>query len=199
MNQPGSASQFQAPNKRRTYYIKRAFQRTFILQFCSLIVFGCGLFGVFLYFYSSRALMTAFIDSRLRVMSTSDFLMPALGMGALFVTALVTIIAALRLLIFSHRIAGPLYRLEKSAETIGAGDLSLRVRLRSADQLQDLAHSMDEMVSDLRTRVQAIKKQTERLDKLTSGSNASLGREELLKELKDIQARLDEQVRHFQV
>lgn len=185
-------------NQRRNYYIKRPFQRSFILQFCSLIVFACILFGTFLYFYSTRALTTAFIDSRLRVMSTSDFLMPALGLSALFVTALATIIAAARLLIFSHKIAGPLYRFEKSVETIGAGNLNLRVRLRSQDQLQDLAHAMDEMAGDLKMRIQAIKAQVDRLGRVTAGNGGS-AQAELLKELKDIQARLDEQVRHFQV
>ena len=187
-------------NQRRSYYIKRPFQRSFILQFCSLMGFGCVLFAAFLYFYSTRTLTTAFVNSRLRVMSTSDFLMPALGLSALFVTALVTIAAAARLLIFSPRIAGPLYRLEKSAETIGAGNLNLHVRLRSKDQLQDLARSMDEMAADLRVRIQAVKEQTNRLGRLAAGSGGQApGREELLKEIKDIQARLDEQIQHFQV
>ncbi len=195
-----SSEQNKSPqNKRRNYYIKRPFQRSFILQFCLLIVAGCGLFGTFLYFYSRSTLTTAFIDSRLRVMSTSDFLMPALGMSALFVTALVTLAAAARLLIFSHRIAGPLYRLEKSVETIGTGNLNLRVRLRSQDQLQDLAQSMDGMAADLRTRIQAMKEQIDRMGRITAIGSLGAGREELLKELKDIQSRLDEQVRHFQV
>src|SRR3989338_2106674 len=187
-------------NQRRNYYIKRPFQRSFILQFCSLIIFACILFGAFLYVYSTRALTTVFIDSRLRVMSTSDFLMPALGLSALLVTAIATVIAAARLLIFSHKIAGPLYRFEKSGETIGAGNLNLRVRLRSQDELQDLAHAMDEMAADLKVRIQAIKEQVDRLGRMTAGSSGGgPGQAELLKELKDIQARLDEQVRHFQV
>lgn len=184
-------------NQRRNYYIKQRFQRSFIIQFCFLIGIGCVLFTVFLYFYSRSTLTTAFINSRLQVMSTSDFLMPAFGMSAIFVTALVTLAAGARLLIFSHRIAGPLYRLEKSAETIGTGNLSLRVRLRSQDQLQDLAQAMDEMAGDLRGRIQAMKEQIDRLGRITGGAGPS--REELLKELKDIQSRLDEQVRHFQV
>ena len=186
-------------NQRRNYYIKGAFQRNFILQFCALIGLACFLFAGFLYFYSNQTLTTAFVDSRLRVMSTSDFLMPALGMSVLLVTVLATILAAARLLIFSHRIAGPLYRLEKSAETIGAGNLNLRVRLRSEDQLQDLAQSMDDMVGDLKVRIQAIKEQSDRLGRLTVQTSPGTESEELFKKLKDIQARLDEQIRHFQV
>ena len=59
---------------------------------------------------------------------------------------------------------------------------------------------MDDMAADLRVRIQAIKEQTDRLGRLTSGSGGQgLGRDDLLKEIRDIQARLDEQVRHFQV
>ena len=130
-------------------------------------------------------------------MSTADFLLPAIGLTALLMTALTTFLAATRLLLFSHQIAGPLYRLEKTAKEIGAGDLNIKIRLRAKDQLQDLARSMDEMAADLRGRLQKIRQETDRLKQVTqSGSSIP---PEVLKQLGEIQARLDEQVSHFQV
>ncbi len=186
-------------NLRRQYYIKRPFQARFILQFSGLIVLGCLLFTGALYFYSARTLTTAFVHSRLTIMSTSDFLLPALGITALIVTASVTFFAAARLLMFSHQIAGPLYRLEKSAEQVGGGRLNFRVQLRSKDQLQDLAKSMDEMVSDLRVRMQKIKHETDRLKEVAGQASKVSGSQEWAKTLSDIQNKLDEQVSYFQV
>ena len=186
--------------RRRQYYIKPSFQRRFILQFCALVILSCVVFGTALYLYSTRTLTTAFFHSKLRVMSTADFLLPALGFTTVIVTALVAVAAAVRVLFFSHQIAGPLYRLEKTARAIGNGDLSLQVRLRSGDELQDFARSMDTMVTELRTQVQQIKELTQQLRQLVLQAKHNTAMpEELLKALQDTQGRLDEAIGRFRV
>jgi methyl-accepting chemotaxis protein len=185
-------------NQRREYFIKKPFQTYFIFQYCSLIILGCVLLAGALYYYSGRTLTTAFVDSRLKVMSTAEFLFPAFGLAALAIVVAVTFLAAMRLMFFSHKIAGPIYRLEKSAEGVKAGELGINIRLRSKDELQDLARTMDEMVTDLRDRIHKIRQETQRLRAVTAqANNASLPPQELLKELGDIQNKLDEQVDHF--
>jgi methyl-accepting chemotaxis protein len=196
----GSQPESLNPNRRRQYYIKRPFQRRFITQFSGLVILGCVTFALALYIYSSQTLTTAFIDSRLRVMRTADFLLPALFFTALVVTTVIAVAAALRLLLLSHQIAGPLYRLEKTAEAIGGGNLNLQVRLRSKDELQDFAEAMSAMIRDLRTQVQQIKNQNERLKVMVERANkAATLPQSLIKELKDAQGQLDQAVNHFQV
>ncbi len=187
-------------NRRRQYYIKRPFQRRFIFQFLAFIAVGCAAFGVSVYLYSKQTLTTAFFESKLRVMSTSDFLLPALIVTALAVTAGVAFAAAFRLLLFSHKIAGPLYRLEKTAEAVGSGKLNLNVRLRSDDELQELARSMDVMVGDLRSRALAIKNQNERIRNLiVQADKIPAIPKDLLQAFKEAQKGLDEAASHFQV
>ncbi len=53
----------------------------------------------------------------------------------------------------SHKIAGPVYRFEKSAEIISKGDLSLRIKLRKGDELQDLADAFNKMTESLENLV----------------------------------------------
>ena len=188
------------PNRRKQYYIKRPFQRRFMIQFSALVILGCVTFGIALYLYSAQTLTTAFIDSRLRVMRTADFLLPALFLSAFVVTSVIAIAAAVRLLLLSHQIAGPLYRLEKTAEAIGGGNLNLQVRLRSKDELQDFAEAMSGMIRELRTQVLQIKNQNERLKVMIERANSeSTLPPSLLKELKDAQGQLDLAVSHFQV
>ncbi len=196
------SDQAQAPKfARRQYYIKRPFQRRFILQFVFFVVMGSLLFSLALYLYSRQTLTTAFIDSRLRIMSTGEFFLPAFGITTLCVTGMVSVLAAFRFLFFSHQIAGPLYRFEKCAQKIKEGDLNLRVKLRSTDELHDLAQAMDAMVVDLHARLQTIRHETARLRQvlMEAGRGEPAKSSDLLKLLEDIESKLEEQVSHFQV
>lgn len=53
------------------------------------------------------------------------------------------ILAVLFLLRYSLRIAGPAFRLERALRELGAGDHTLRVRLRPGDELQNLASTVN--------------------------------------------------------
>jgi len=59
----------------------------------------------------------------------------------------------LAVIYLTHKIAGPLYRFEKSMEVVGQGDLTHVVRTRRGDELKDLEVSFNEMIKNLRQRV----------------------------------------------
>ncbi len=52
-------------------------------------------------------------------------------------------------LYLTHRVAGPLYRLEQSAQELKKGNLYLRIRLREGDDLQELAEALNASVKNL--------------------------------------------------
>lgn len=186
--------------RRRKKYINPPFQNQFIFQFVALLVLGFVAFGFSLYFYSQQTLTTAFIHSKLRVMNTGQFLLPALILMMLVVTAVVSFILSIRLLLFSHRIAGPLYRLEKSAEAVGRGDLALKIKLRDGDQLQEVARAMDGMVQDLRSRALRVQKQSERLREILLRTEQTPGfPKDILQSLLDTQRELGQVVSTFRL
>lgn len=49
----------------------------------------------------------------------------------------------------THKIAGPLFRFQKSFHEIASGNLSLRVRLRKLDEAKDIAVTFNEMTQKL--------------------------------------------------
>lgn len=57
----------------------------------------------------------------------------------------------------SHRIAGPMYRFEKSAEAIRNGDLSVNFNIRKTDEMRETAVTLEEMVESLRKDIKEIK------------------------------------------
>ncbi len=67
--------------------------------------------------------------------------------------AIIVLFVGVLSIFVSHRIAGPVYRFEKSAKVIAEGDLSLRIRLRKGDELQELADAFNQMTESLESMV----------------------------------------------
>ena len=76
-----------------------------------------------------------------------------LAVRLLLITPLVILVS----IFLSHKIAGPIYRIEKFLKSIANGDLSAKLRLRKNDELQDLADAINEMTNDLENRVNKLK------------------------------------------
>lgn len=70
----------------------------------------------------------------------------------LYAATILLVLAALAVLhlLYSHRIAGPAYRLAQDAAKIAGGDLSANVRLRQCDNLMDMADSMNAVLRSYR-------------------------------------------------
>lgn len=151
--------------RRRNYFIKKEFQVKFILKFCFLIVVACFLMGGLVYFLSASTITTSFENLRLVVKSTKDFILPALLLSSIIAIILISLACILTVLFISHRIAGPLYRLERSMEKIAGGDLTLDTRLRKTDELKAIANSLNDLVSKLRESIEKSQKIIEELDK----------------------------------
>jgi len=79
---------------------------------------------------------------------------------------IIVIFVAILSIFVSHRIAGPVYRFEKSAKIIAEGDLSLRIRLRKGDELQELADAFNQMTESLESIVFNDRKVLKRLEKV---------------------------------
>ncbi|OFZ19087.1 MAG: hypothetical protein A2X94_10070 [Bdellovibrionales bacterium GWB1_55_8] len=68
-----------------------------------------------------------------------------LGLGSFGFVIVSSFIA----LVFSHRVAGPLYHFRKIFEEIRSGRTDLRIKLRPDDEFQDVAKSCNEMLDAL--------------------------------------------------
>lgn len=75
-----------------------------------------------------------------------------------------TILVAAAAIYFSHRIAGPIYRLEKDIlHMVAEADLTQQFRLRKNDELQELADALNSMVANLRAKLLADEQYQERI------------------------------------
>ena len=106
-------------------------------------------------------------------------------------------------LFVTHRFAGPIYRFERSAQTVASGDLTHRVSLRTGDELLELQDEFNRMVSNLQSKVQ---KDRALIAHLSSRLGAALknlpdedGSGKLREDLKSLRAELDHITAGFKV
>jgi methyl-accepting chemotaxis protein len=64
------------------------------------------------------------------------------------------LVAAVLAVFISHKIAGPMFRFERSLEAIANGDLHFQVNLRKSDEFKYLADKVNTMILQLRSKIQ---------------------------------------------
>lgn len=178
--------------RRRNYFIKKRFQLSFIAGFIILLLLESLLIAAFLVNLSNNTITTGYAGSVLKVERTSDFFLTSFTLGTFIVVGAMAISGMLIFIMLSHRIAGPLYRFEKTVKDIEMGDLTTRISLRKKDEMVVLKEALNTLVDSMDRRMARIKKEIHEI-RLFSAAKADpemLGRK--------ITA-LEEEVSHFKV
>ena len=139
---------------RRRYFINKAFQINIILHFVFLVIMGCSLSGLLIYYFMRHGLE---MESAAVIKNIMSMLIPTIIIAQVSV-CIVSLIATFYVVMFlSHRIAGPLYRLERIAEYVGEGNLEIRVGFREKDALMPLKSAFQGMIDNLQKKMVNIK------------------------------------------
>ncbi len=122
-----------------------------------LVFLGITASGILLYFTSHVWLGLTYTEG-LRTIATYKKLLIKKTIFIYLITS-VFILAGIVVLtvLYSHRVAGPLYRLSLSSRQIASGDLTLKVKLRERDAIHPLADSFNELTESYRARILHIK------------------------------------------
>lgn len=98
----------------------------------------------------------------------------ALIKNLLFISPIVFVLG----LLFSHKIAGPVYRIEKSLYEISNGNLTLKIKLRNGDELWGLADIINTMTGNIDISIESnkgtvlnIQKGLDEIKKITSSQS----------------------------
>jgi len=175
--------------KRRKFYINKTFQRDFIIRFCILVALGAIVSTLIIYSMASSTVTTSFENSKLTIKSTADYILPAVLLASAVVIVLVGIATVAITLFTSHKIAGPLYRIEKDVEEVASGKLNMNFHLRKGDEIKPLAESLHIMTASLREKILKIKKELGELEKECKTGGASKDR--IIGKISDIKDILD--------
>jgi len=133
--------------QRRIILIKKSLQVKYIALVFLSVLAGLFMIGLDVYYTVTNILVHEVDPSLYPVFARFNQMILVKVLIYLFIMLLVS-------LFVSHRIAGPIYRFEKSAEVVGRGDLTHRVCLRRGDELGELEELFNRMVSNLQLLVQ---------------------------------------------
>ncbi|HDP16272.1 MAG TPA: methyl-accepting chemotaxis protein [Candidatus Omnitrophica bacterium] len=160
--------------RRRVYIIKKGLQFRYIgivfaLAFLASMVTGYTVFATGWTLLGEK-LANVYPQGRLVYVFRATNI--ALIRNLLFVSPFIFILG----LLFSHKIAGPVYRIEKTIYDMSKGNLTLRIRLRKGDELWDLADIINAMTEKLDNSLEsnktAVLKIKRDLDELKNVSQA---------------------------
>jgi methyl-accepting chemotaxis protein len=180
----------QAPAyKRRNYFVKKDFQAAFILKFCLIVLIGAVISSSLLLLTSRGTLTSSFNNSRLTIENTWTAILPNVVMTGITTLVLITLAAITVTLFVSHKIGGPLFRLENEVEKIGKGDLTRQVSLRGKDQITPLAEGLSMMTASLNEKVLGIRTEVQRLIESASGHKVP---QELVDNLNNLHTKIED-------
>ena len=179
--------------QRKTVLVKRALQLKYIgMVFMSVLV-ASMIVGGDVYYSLMRVMLT-------ECPSVTDGI-AQFNMVLIVKTALYLGLMLLISLYVSHRFAGPIYRFEKSCQSLSAGDLTHRVSLRTGDELIELQEEFNGMAASVQAMVQKdrnlAQRLSERIDEIVKRMPA--GTDGVREDLKSLKVELDHLTKSFKV
>lgn len=172
-------------NKRKQKLIDRAFQYRLILQFALINALIMMLFGCVFYLFVDSELSTSLAKAHVTYQNLADLLFPIVLTLSMFHILLSTVIIAGVVLYASHKIAGPLYRINQALKEVTSKNLQPFTKVRAGDQVKELAATVSELADSFRNDIQLMRKYVESALELASD-------QEQQKKLESLLALLDE-------
>ena len=106
----------------RHLYVQDKYKLKMITRFCLLALTGTVLLCVFFYLGLNREIGESYQGALEGMRHVKAVIMKRLILNEASTAALVGAAAAIFALVMSHRLAGPIWRLEQTARAVGAGD-----------------------------------------------------------------------------
>jgi len=150
--------------RRRRYVVEGNFQTRFMLRFM-LVIIGSTLLstitilGLFYFKYQVHGIhlkeLMIVIGNNKKATPVSFFemVLAPLIISNLFILCIVIPIS----LFYSHRIAGPIYRFQKSLDMLISGETNFMIVLRKKDEFKYLADKMNALIDYLRRNINEVK------------------------------------------
>jgi methyl-accepting chemotaxis protein len=150
----------QQQNRRRQYMINKPFQHKIIIYLALLVVSTILIAHGFAIGYAKLMEITKAPEQISRAAGSG--LQAAGSWDALWLPILITILLGIIFvlifgLLYSHRIAGPLFNLKRLMLRVGGGDLSTVMHIRSGDEFHDVQDTFNQMILGLNQKMEAVK------------------------------------------
>lgn len=150
---------------RRTYYIKKDFQKRFIFEYMALVFLGVVLANGVLYLLLNKGVDDAFYKAHIGITSTGDIVWsPLLLTGMAIITAAILNVI-LFALINTWRVGSCMHCLSSTIKRVGDGDMTTQLPPCQGNKLmKELDDIFNKATRHLNKRISSIKGGMEELD-----------------------------------
>lgn len=158
--------------KRRNYFIKKNFQGKLILGYFLFMVAGCLVFAGILALLSADSMTVVYQDNDLQIGQTPFMLMKELLTAhwvSIVVGSLFVVVVAMGI---THRLAGPMFRLERAVDNMIGGQLDDVIYLREKDEGKELAAKLNQFNQELSENIGLVRKRSQNIEDLLAQYSA---------------------------
>ena len=140
--------------QRRTLFIDKTFQGRFIVWLLAVIVLFACFSALLLYLLIASDLESQTQAAHVNIKTVWKHLGFSIMVSNFIATLIAGFLTAMIVLYVSHKIAGPMYRLQQLFKEVGQGNLDVPLKLRQNDQIKNLLDSFGGLVKKLREQRQ---------------------------------------------
>ncbi|MDO8446936.1 MAG: methyl-accepting chemotaxis protein [Deltaproteobacteria bacterium] len=178
-------------NMRRTYYIKKDFQKRFILEYLALIFLGAVLANGMLYTLLDKGIDEAFYRAHISITTTGDVVRSPLvltNMAVVFASLAAVLVS---IWLNSWKIGNLLHCLTEGIEGLKNGDLTVQVKA-CKDHLTEVAETFNKAVMQLNRKITSVKDELTKIEEtaLSLETDRAGTLEQLLKGVESIEEQL---------
>lgn len=154
--------------KRKKYFIKKNFQGKLILGYFLFMVVGCLIFVLALSYLAADSMTVVYSNNNLQIGQTPLMLFKQLIAAhwlVIVIGAALVVVIATRI---THRVAGPMFNLERSLDYMIDGKLDNVIYLRKNDEGKELAAKINQFNAELSAQIRLVQKRSTNIQELLS-------------------------------
>jgi hypothetical protein len=138
------------PPARPEPLFERGYRPRFILRLCLAFAAGAAVLFASFFLVLSRPLAGDYAGVYHALRNLSEFLRPVVALSVLVYVLLVCGACAAVCVYGLHKVAGPLYRIERVMESVREGAPTRTISFRDGDQIEPLAQAFNGWIGSLR-------------------------------------------------
>ncbi len=136
---------------------KRGFHYFFSRRLAFYLFLGLILSNLTFFILAGKPLGDSYANAFHLLQNIDETLLTTILSITAYILALIIPLIFFASMLMSHRVSGPAYRFERSAEALADGDLTVHVRIRDKDEMKEAAAKMDGTVEGFRTKITGLK------------------------------------------
>jgi len=152
-------------HKRRNYFIKKTFQGRFVFQFYLLVIAGALIFSFIFSYMTFDTLTMTYENYNLRLDRTPFMLLKQMLTTQWIIFLPVGLVVIIAAIMQTHRIAGPLYKIERILDDMIKGIIDSNLFLRKNDDGKEIIEKLNQYNRSLVEKISSMKKLTSEIDK----------------------------------